>query len=57
MGQYKVVWQSYLYGESKVEANSLEEARLKALANEDDDFEQLDPENDWEIESVEEIPE
>lgn len=52
---YKVIWLSYLYGESRVEANSIEEARAKALAGGDEGFEQLDPNNDWEIESIEEI--
>ena len=52
---YKVVWVSKLYSESMVEANSPEEAKVKALANEDEDFEQLDPDGDWEIDSVLEI--
>lgn len=53
--KYKIVWQSYLYGESSVEADSPEEAEIKALKGEDEDFEQLDPNSDWEIESVAEV--
>ena len=53
--EYKVIWQSHLYGISFVEANSPEEAKVKALANEDTNFDHLDPNSDWEIESIEKI--
>ena len=53
--KYKVVWESRLYGESVVEASSPEEAKTRALVGEDTDFEQFDPDGDWEIESIEEV--
>ena len=55
--KYKVVWVSrqYLYGESSVEANSLEEAELKAQAGEDTNFERHDPYRYRDIESIERI--
>ena len=55
MRGYKIFWKACLYGESVVEANSVEEAEAKALANKDTGFEQLDPEYDWEIELIEEM--
>ena len=49
MPTYKITWVSRLYGTSIVEANSQQEAFEKAMRGEDTDFEQLDPNSDWEI--------
>lgn len=49
MAEYKIIWVSRLYGESIVEADSPEEARVNALKGKDTNFEELDPNNDWEI--------
>ena len=55
MATYKIIWVSRLYGESMVEADSVEEARTKALTGQDHDFEVLDPSGDWDIDWIEEV--
>jgi len=56
MATYKIVWKCYYYGESVVEANSPEEAKLKAKDGQATDWEELDPSEDWEIDSVSLVP-
>jgi len=56
MATYKIVWKCYYYGESVVEANSPEEAKLKAKDGQATDWEELDPSEDWEIDSVTLVP-
>lgn len=48
MNTYKIVWQSFLYGESMVEAETPQEAINLAIQGKDTGFEQLDPDGDWE---------
>lgn len=52
MKRFKIVWKDIRYGESAVEAKDENEARKKAKNNEDEDFEELDPSGDWEIDEV-----
>jgi len=57
MKRFKIVWKDIRYGESLVTAENEEEAREKAEKNEDEDFEELDPSGDWEIDEIIEIEE
>lgn len=52
MAIYKINWRATIYGQSFVEAKSVEEARKKAQRHEDYDFEEEDTEPDWEIGSI-----
>lgn len=55
MKTYKIVWISKRFGESVVEANSEEEARKLAQDGKDTDFDELDGDDDWAINNIEEI--
>ena len=55
MSTYKVTWISQVYGESMVEADTLEEASSKARAGKDTDWKELEPSEDWIINDIEKI--
>ena len=57
MPTYKVNWKATIYGSSEIVADSKEEAEEKVKRNEDYDFEWESHYNpDWELDSVEEVP-
>ena len=56
MTLYSIFWKSKRYGQSSVEAEDKIDAREKALNDEDnDDFEELDSDDDWEIDDIIEV--
>ena len=55
MKGYRIVWKSTRYGTSFVKANSPEEARMLAFNGKDEAFEPNEPDDDWDIDSVEEF--
>jgi hypothetical protein len=56
MALYKITWKSVRYGQSGVEAESIEEARKKADNEEDFDFEEYEDFFSWDIADIEEVP-
>jgi len=52
---YIIHWRKIRYGNSAVEANNIEEARKKAnMPSENFDWEELDLEDSWQVNDIEE---
>lgn len=53
--RFKVVWREIRYGESTIEAETEEQARVLCDRNFDDDYEESGYDSSWEIESIEDM--